>query len=178
MTCKKRHRRRHRAGLCAAAALAAAPAAAHADLPASVVEAMDLALADERQAHRTYTDILEAFGEVRPFSNIVHAEARHIEALLPLYSAYRVPVPADDSTDDPDVATLSLKALCEKGVAAEIENVRLYDEELLPAVSAYPDITVVFTNLRNASADRHLPAFQRCVDRGGQPGRGYRGGRS
>ncbi len=178
MTCNKRHRRRRRAGICAAAAIAATPAMAQAELPASVVEAMDLALVDERQAHRTYTDILDVFGEVRPFSNIVHAEARHIEALLSLYSAYSVPVPADESIYDPDIAALSLKALCEKGVAAEIENVRLYDEELLPAVSAYPEIAAVFTNLRNASADRHLSAFQRCVDRGGQPGRGYRGGRS
>jgi len=178
MTCNKKHRRRRRAGLCAAGAIAASPAIAQADLPASVVEAMDLALADERQAHRTYSDILDVFGEVRPFSNIVHAEARHIEALLSLYSAYSAPVAADDSMHYPDIAKLDLKALCEKGVAAEIENVRLYDEELLPAVSAYPDIAVVFTNLRNASADRHLPAFQRCVDRGGQPGRGYREGRS
>lgn len=172
MSCKRKHRHEQ------ATAVAMSPRLSQAQLPASVIEAMDLALADKRQAHRTYTEVLERFGDVRPFSNIVQAEARHIEALLRLYEEYGATVPDDQSIADPDIAVLDLKALCEKGVAAEVENVRLYDEQLIPAVSTYAAITTVFLNLRNASADRHLPAFRRCAQRDGRLGRGQRRNRS
>jgi hypothetical protein len=47
-------------------------------------------------------------------------------------------------------------------VATEQATVALYDE-LLPQVAAYPDVEYVFTNLRSASQDNHLPAFERCA---------------
>lgn len=147
-------------------------------LPSSVIQALDLALADERQAHLDYTAIVERFGEVRPFSNIVHAEARHINALLPIYAHYNAPIPTNDHVVDRDIETLSLTDLCQKGIDAEIENVRLYDEQLLPAVEDYPDIAGIFQRLRDASANRHLPAFQRCVERHGRPGGGRGRGHS
>jgi hypothetical protein len=46
-------------------------------------------------------------------------------------------------------------------VAWEEATVALYDE-LLPQVAAYSDVVYVFTNLRSASRDNHLPAFERC----------------
>lgn len=165
------------AGLAAAGLGAGDAQARTTPLPAPVVEAMNEALADERKAKATYDAILERFGEVRPFSNIVHAEQRHIEALLPLYARYHVLVP-EDTTELPEVVfTEDMLGLCRIGVQAEIDNVRLYDEHLLPAVADYPDISAVMQRLRDASHDNHLPAFQRCVDRGGRPGRGPGGGR-
>lgn len=165
------------AGLTAASLGAGMAQARTAPLPGPVVEAMNTALADERKAHAMYEAIIERFGDVRPFSNIVHAEQRHIDALLPLYARYGL-TPPDDTTSLPEeVFTQDMLGLCQVGVAAEIENVRLYDEELLPAVAAYPDISAVMQRLRDASHDKHLPAFQRCVDRGGKPGRGPGGER-
>jgi hypothetical protein len=142
-----------------------------------VVRALDLALADERHALATYEAVLERFGDVRPFVNIARAEQRHIDALLPLYARYGVRVPEDETEVDPATATLDMKGLCQVGVEAEIENVRLYDEELLPTVADYPDIAAVLKRLRDASANNHLQAFQRCVERGGRPGMGQGHGR-
>ena len=180
---KGKRSRRNALGCAAAVGLTAASlggGVAHArtgPLPAEVVDALNEALADERKAKATYEAILDRFGDVRPFSNIVHAEQRHIDALLPLYARYGVTVP-EDTTELPDsVYTEDMLGLCRIGVQAEIENVRLYDEQLLPAVADYPDISAVMQRLRDASQDNHLPAFQRCVDRGGRPGRGPGGGR-
>lgn len=179
---QKRHRRRgaHKRACVAAATLSAvvtSTSAAQAPLPEPVIEALHLALADERHALATYTTVLDSFGDVRPFINIARAEQRHIDALLPLYQRYGVAVPGDDTEIDPRTDTLDLKGLCEIGVAAEIENVRLYDEDLLPRVQNYPDIARVLNPLRDASANNHLPAFQRCVARNGHPGYGAGGGR-
>lgn len=135
-------------------------------LTAAVVEALNLALADERHALATYQAVLERFGEVRPFVNIAQAEQRHIDALLRIYARYGVPVPLDEPQPDSATRSLDLVELCQIGVAAEIENVRLYDEQLLPTVEAHPDISSVLRALRDASANNHLPAFERCASRG------------
>jgi len=55
-----------------------------------------------------------------------------------------------------------LQEACQIGVDAEIANAALYRDELLPAVTAYEDITLVFENLMNASQQKHLPAFEKC----------------
>lgn len=51
----------------------------------------------------------------------------------------------------PQALSATLQERCKIGVAAEIENARLFDEDLLPAVARYPDIIRVFTTLRDAS---------------------------
>jgi hypothetical protein len=133
--------------------------------PLSDAEIADLALAldDEYQAHAIYTQVIADFGDVRPFSNIVEAEARHIEALVTLFQRYEVPIPADTW---PGRAPRyeSLHDACEAGVVAEIENGKLYDR--LRAGTRRSDILAVYRNLQEASQERHLEAFRRCVDRG------------
>jgi hypothetical protein len=57
----------------------------------------------------------------------------------------------------------SFQEVCAIGAAAEVENARLYDEDLIPAVADYAEIVTVFTALRDASVNNHLPAFQRCA---------------
>ena len=46
------------------------------------ITAMHDALEDEYKARATYRKVIERFGRVRPFVNIIQAEERHIEALL------------------------------------------------------------------------------------------------
>jgi len=54
------------------------------------------AINDEYKSRAMYRKVIQKFGEIRPFINIVDAESRHIEALLPLFDKYNVVVPEDD----------------------------------------------------------------------------------
>lgn len=130
-------------------------------LPNTIKTAIDEAINDEYKALSTYEAVIQKFGEVRPFIMIKSAEEQHISALLQLYKSYGLTEP-DNLWLNTVSAPETLKKACEIGVEAEIANVALYKENLIPLVSSYPDIVNVFTNLMNASEQKHLPAFERC----------------
>ncbi len=130
-------------------------------LTPAVQDALRLALEDEYRAAATYAAVLEKFGMRRPFSMIIRAEEQHISRLKALYDKYGITVP-ENSYLGSVVAPASFSAACQTGVAAEIANVALYEKQLIPVATEYPDIVRVFENLRDASELRHLPAFQRC----------------
>lgn len=132
------------------------------------------ALDDEYRAWATYDQVIRDFGEIRPFTNIREAEARHIDALITLFERYGLAVPPNPWPGRVTRYESPLEA-CRAGVAAEIANAGLY--ERLIASCSRADIVTVLRNLQAASRDRHLPAFRRCVERSGGGGRGYRGGR-
>lgn len=138
------------------------------------------ALDDERKAEAAYAAIIARFGPIRPFINIIEAEARHSAALERQMQRLGLDIPAnrwEGKAQAPD----SLAAACELAIQAEIENITLYDR-LIPRIS---DALVrrVFENLQNASRNNHLPAFRRCLarengERGPNPiGRGQGRGR-
>jgi hypothetical protein len=135
------------------------------------IRALQEALDDEYQAWSTYDQVLADFGPVRPFVNIRDAEARHIEALAGLFARYGLPLPANPWPGRVPRYT-SVPQACEAGVAAEVANGAMY--ERLLAATQRPDIVTVLRNLQRASQQRHLPAFQRCVQggAGGAPGCG------
>lgn len=129
------------------------------------------ALADERKAEATYHAAIEKFGDVRPFSNIVNAERRHESFLMPLFEKYGVPVPENQFTAEKIEAPATLIEACKQSVEGENANIAMYDEFL--EFVKQEDIREVFTYLRDASKDNHLPAFERCASGRGQgPGRG------
>jgi hypothetical protein len=123
------------------------------------------AINDEYKARAMYRLVITRFGEIRPFVNIVEAESRHIEALLPLFDTYNIPVPEDDWESRIE-APASVMEACQAGIQAEIDNAEMY-ERLLDSTRQYPDVQNVLMQLQRASRENHLPAFQRCVDRGG-----------
>ena len=137
-----------------------------------LAEILREALMDEYTARDTYRKIIETFGSIRPFSNIVEAEQTHIELLLPLFEKYGIPPPPEP---DPDRITApdGLLEACRAAIAAEVANVALYDR--LMSQTELPDVLEVLHRLQAASRDHHLPAFQRCADRGGvaRSGRGF-----
>ena len=140
-------------------------------LEAILTEAID----DEYKAQAIYRRVIHQFGDIAPFTNIAEAEGRHIEALLTLFNKYDIPVPRDEWITKAEAPDTILEA-CETGVSAEIENAAMYDK-LLNAAADYPDVQAVLKNLQRASQENHLPAFQRCVERGGTPGGGKGMGR-
>jgi hypothetical protein len=130
------------------------------------VAALREALDDEYHAYSTYDQVIADFGEVRPFINVRGAEARHIDALLNLFQRYGVLPPANRWSGNVKRYQRVHEA-CEDAVEAEIANASLYDR--LMASTTRPDLLAVFANLRDASQERHLPAFERCVSRGRVP---------
>jgi hypothetical protein len=121
------------------------------------------ALQDEYKACATYAQIIRKFGPIRPFVNIIEAEKRHIQALLPLFRKYGIAIPAND-WDSRVAAPDSILEACQQGVQAEIENGEMYDR-LLQITRGYDDVQNVFFNLQRASQQNHLRAFQRGVER-------------
>lgn len=130
------------------------------ELPKEVVSALNAAIDDEYKAFTTYQTIIDNLGSIRPFSMIIRAEEQHISSLKAIYDKYGLEAPENPYSDLEVADTKSEN--CSIGVQAEIDNAALYNDELLPVVADYPDITSVFTKLMDASQDKHLPAFERC----------------
>ena len=135
------------------------------------ISTLNEALNDEYLAWATYNQVITDFGEVLPFSNIRESEARHIQALCTLFVRYGLSIP-DNPWLDKVEHYASLKAACEAGVAAEIANHEMYNRLL--ETTQREDILTVLRHLQNASQQRHLVAFQRCVQGSAPCGAGHR----
>ena len=134
---------------------------AAAPLSAPVLQAMESTLQDEYHAEAIYRGVIEDFGAIRPFENIVQAEVRHAAAIVGLYDKRGLDPPANlwDTHNVPRFD--SVGAACAAAAKAEVDNVAIYDEPL--ALDLPADVRNVFQNNRDASLYNHLPAFQRCM---------------
>ncbi len=122
------------------------------------------ALIDEVNARETYAAIIETYGQIKPFTNIMLAEQTHINLLLPLFETYGIEVP-EIQVDI--LVPETIESAYQLGVQAEIANIALYEkflEQDLP-----DDVRSVFEKLVEAS-NHHLAAFSRV--RGIQQGEG------
>jgi len=136
----------------------------------AVLEALD----DEHRALAFYSAVLDRFPDAMPFAHIVEAEKRHAAALAAVLGADGRAVPENRHLGSPEIRAevpASIACACDIAVEAEIDNVGLYVEHLLPAVAERPDLVALFTRLMEASRDRHLPAFRRWT-----AGQRFRGG--
>lgn len=122
-------------------------------------DALKKAVLEEYGALNLYQSVIDQFGNVYPFSQIVLSEQQHINALVRQATKYGVEVPANPGLAEAPNFT-SLTEACQAGVDAEIADAALYDE-LKPDV-VHTDILRVFDNLQSASLDIHLPAFEAC----------------
>jgi rubrerythrin len=130
-------------------------------IPERTQRALIEALVDERSAEALYRAVLDRYGPVRPFINIIESERRHQQRLLELFRDYGVPIPP--ASAEPAELADSLAAECRRAIEAERENIAMYDRFLEDVRE--PDIRRVFSNLQAASRDNHLPAFERCARR-------------
>ena len=124
----------------------------------SVEDMLVYAMQDEVAAKAEYEALIEEFGSVRPITNILRAELRHIDALTPLLEAYGVDI--GDFVPTTAVPS-SLDEAYQIGVDAEIKNIALYQSYL--ANELPEDVAAVFNRLATAST-HHLEAFQRQLD--------------
>jgi hypothetical protein len=154
-----------------AAETAYGSSAAAADSSYTLPEMITCAIQDEYVALAEYNAIIGAFGTQRPFSNIVRAEAIHINELLPLFATYQITVPSNEAASQ-IAAPASIADSYAAGVVAEQKNIVMYQsflKENLPA-----DVKAVFTSLLAAS-EKHLQAFERAASgtSGSGSGQGY-----
>jgi hypothetical protein len=126
------------------------------DTDLTLADMLTYAMQDESAARAEYKAILAVYASVRPFTNIIRAEESHIAALQPLFEAYGVAVPADESASL--VTTVpSLTEAYQTGVSAEVNNIAMYEtflDQTLP-----DNLRAVFESLMRAS-ENHLRAFQ------------------
>lgn len=125
-----------------------------------ISQVLRIAVYDEFHAYETYSAIIEKFGNVNPFVNIKEAEAVHYSALMPLCEKYSVQIPVNDWAEKIEVPN-TLVECCELGVAAEINNIKMYDN--LIEHTDELDIKDILYKLQAASYNNHLPAFRNAV---------------
>ena len=89
----------------------------------------------------------------------MRGKPEHMAALEAMFERYGLALPAPAAVETPQFATLA--EACAAAQAVE-SAAGLYDQ-WLAAVQDYPDLVQVFTALRNASLNQHLPAFERCA---------------
>ena len=124
-------------------------------------QVLRIAIYNELVAYETYTKVIQQFGAIQPFVNIIEAEKTHYAALLALLEKYQVALPLNDYSLTIQIPN-TLQECCELGVASEIENIAMYDN-LLGYTSNYADIQDVLFKLQAASYNNHLVAFRQAV---------------
>lgn len=127
---------------------------------AALSAALTQAIGQERDALATYQGIVAVQGSVPPFDNVLASEQQHVATLEQAAVAHGVPLPGNAATAVPAPSTRT--ASCQVGVNVEQGIIATYGS-LLPTVTAYPDVTRIFTSLRDTSQTSHLPAFQHCA---------------
>ncbi len=143
--------------------------AAAQDSSFTLQDMLTYAIQDEYAAQAEYAAIMGTYGTQRPFSNIIRAEATHINELLPLFATYDIAVPANTAAGLVTVPASIADSLA-TGVTAEQKNIAMYESFLKEDLPA--DVEAVFDNLLAAS-EKHLHAFERTSSRsvGGGSGR-------
>ena len=122
---------------------------------------MERAILDEYHAEAVYSRVLEDFGNVIPFANVVHAEARHSESIARVYRNHEMAVPDDPWHRDNVPRFRSVPEACAAAAVEEEKNIAMYDELL--RMELPDDVRRVFTTNRLASLEAHLPAFRVCA---------------
>ena len=123
-------------------------------------QTLRIAAYDEYHAYEVYKKVIEKFGNVNPFANIIVAEQNHINATLSFLKKYDVEPPINDWEDKIEIPDTLIEC-CEVGVAAEIDNIKMYDNLL--SYTKQADIQDMFFRLQAASFNNHLPAFRSSV---------------
>ena len=130
----------------------------------TIEQMLQYAIQDEYFARQEYELIMEEYGELKPFINIIKAEETHIELLKDIFKAYGYDIPEDNAIEYTMVPD-KLEDIYDIGVQAEIDNIAMYEKFL--GFELPDDIRDVFTVLRDGSIN-HLAAFEKGPRGNGQ----------
>jgi hypothetical protein len=118
----------------------------------------------EFAASASYQAVLDQYGQVEPYATIKTAEDRHANALIRQLERYGIDVPDNPYTGAIEAPT-DLETAAIAWAEGEIANVEMYDELLAQATDSH--LIRVLENLRRASLESHLPAFEAAAANGG-----------
>lgn len=127
----------------------------------TIEQMLTYAIQDEYLARGEYELIIEEYGSIRPFTNIMTAEERHIEWVTELLDEYAYALP-EDTSHMYVVLPEDLKSSFETGVQAEIDNIAMYESFLREDLP--DDVRDLFEQLKRAS-ENHLRAFRDNLNR-------------
>lgn len=118
----------------------------------------------EYAAAALYQAVLDAYGDVEPYKTIKASEDRHIEALIRQLDRYGI-----DTPENPYSGTVTapddLVTAAQDWAKGEVANVEMYDRLIDQATD--DRLIRVLENLRRASLEQHLPAFEQAAENGG-----------
>lgn len=120
----------------------------------------------EYMAAAMYDAVIDKFGPVEPYVSILSAEERHAARLASYLRSAGVEVPANPylgAVPAPDNLVSAAQAWAE----GEKLNIAMYDE-LTTQAADDAQLTMIFSHLRAASQDAHLPMFEAAAANGGQ----------
>lgn len=118
----------------------------------------------EYAAAASYQAVLDQFGPVEPYATIKESEERHIDALTRQLNRYNITVPANPYLGIVE-APEDLETAAQEWALGEILNVDMYDQLMEQATD--DRLVRVLENLRRASLEEHLPAFEAAAANGG-----------
>jgi hypothetical protein len=111
----------------------------------------------EYAAAASYLAVLDKYGSVEPYQTIYQAELRHIDALIRQLERLGEEVP-----ENPYLGKITapddLVSAAEAWAVGEVLNVEMYDQLISKTQNA--NLLNVLGNLRIASLESHLPAFE------------------
>jgi hypothetical protein len=111
----------------------------------------------EYAAAASYLAVLDKYGSVEPYQTIYQAELRHIDALIRQLERLGEEVPENPYLGK-ITAPEDLVSAAEAWAIGEVLNVELYDQLISKTQNA--NLLNVLGNLRIASLESHLPAFE------------------
>ena len=111
----------------------------------------------EYAAAASYAAVLDKYGSVEPYQTIYEAELRHIDALIRQLERLGEEVP-ENPYDGKISAPNDLVSAARAWAEGEVLNVELYDQ--LISKTDNSSLLKVLGNLRSASLESHLPAFE------------------
>lgn len=126
----------------------------------TIEEMLKYAIEDESLAKIEYNYIIETYGNINPFSNIINSEETHIELLTPLLEEYNIKI--EELSDDNIIKPTSIEEALKIGILAEVNNIKMYQSFLDAELPE--NVKSVFIDLLNAS-ENHLNAFTRKLSR-------------
>jgi hypothetical protein len=127
----------------------------------SIDQMLTYAIQDEYLARAEYKLIIEEYGNIRPFTNIMAAEQKHIEWVTEILDRYEFTVPKD--TAHRYVALPEdLQSSFQAGIQAEVDNIDMYASFLKEDLPG--DVRDLFERLMRAS-ENHLQAFRNNLSR-------------